>query len=262
MAVFTWSLRNYLRNEEEKQQHIILSQHPFKVERLKQLHTVINTLSLLHQHIRKTQQNFGIVDCLSCLHVISADVLPWADLILGKGKWTGEIDGGVPSQTDNTWFCLQGVGLAHSSPAPQMRRRLCWGGEPFLHSMQIQGHIQRWSQDDWANVAPSTLHHMIHASATPGRNPPRHGGHLFNTGASCISLHSNKHTHSHTLECALRDAHMPQCTCRYTSVNEMLSLVNVVMHWKNVCTTAPFCYGLLFLSLIIFFSYLSLDHFH
>lgn len=158
-----------------------------------------------------------MLDCLSCLHVVSADVLHYADLILGKGKWTGEIDGGVPSQTDNTWFCLQGAGLAHS-PAPQMRRRLCWGGEPFLHSMQIQGHIQRWSQDDWANVAPSTPHHMIHASDAPGKNPNRHAGHLFNTGASCISMHSNQHTHAwaHT---------QPKCahTHRYTSVNEMLS---------------------------------------
>lgn len=63
---------------------------------------MINTLSLLLSHIRQTWQNFGILDCLSCLHVVSADVLPCADLILGKGKWTGEIDGGVPSQTDNT----------------------------------------------------------------------------------------------------------------------------------------------------------------
>lgn len=64
---------------------------------------------------RETWQHFGMLDCLSCPYVVSADVLPWADLILGKGKWTGEIDGGVPSQTDNAWFCLQGVGLAHSS---------------------------------------------------------------------------------------------------------------------------------------------------
>lgn len=106
-----------------------------------------------------------------------------------------------------------------------MRRRLCWGGEPFLHSMQIQGHIQRWSQDDWANVAPSTLHHMIHASATPGRNPHRHGGHLFNTGASCISTHSNKRAHADvpTRLNARSDTHMAECTHRYTSVNEMLS---------------------------------------
>lgn len=88
---------------------------------------------------RETWQHFGMLDCLSCPYVVSADVLPWADLILGKGKWTGEIDGGVPSQTDNAWFCLQGVGLAHSSPAPQMRGWLCWGGEPFLLSMQIPG---------------------------------------------------------------------------------------------------------------------------
>lgn len=135
--------------------------------------------------------NFDILNCLSCLHVVSADVLHYADLILGKGKRTGEIDGGVPSQTDNTWFCLQGAGLAHSSPAPQMRWRRWWGGEPFLHSMQIQGHIQRWSQDDWANVAPSALHHMIHASATPGKKT--------HTGMGVICLTQVHHVSVRTL---------------------------------------------------------------
>lgn len=68
------------------------------VAKLSQWHTV----SVLFPRIRQTWQNFGTLDILSCLHVVSADVLPCTDLILGKGKWTGEIDGGVPSQTDNT----------------------------------------------------------------------------------------------------------------------------------------------------------------
>lgn len=62
----------------------------------------MNALSPLSPHIRQTWQNSDILDRLSCLHVVSADVLHYADLILGKGKWAGEIDGGVPSQTDNT----------------------------------------------------------------------------------------------------------------------------------------------------------------
>lgn len=221
---------------------------------------MINTLVLLPQHIRQTWKNSGILDCLSCRHVVSTDVLPCADLMLGKGKWTGEIDGDVPSQTDNTWFCLQGVGLAHSSPAPRMRRRLYWGGEPFLHSMQIWGHIQRWSQDDRVNVAPSTLHHMIHASDTPGRNPHRHGGHLFNTGASCISTHSNTHAHTHSYPHAWTDTHMRECTHkqRYASVNEILSS-HMVFMLENVCSAASFCYDLLFLSLFYLFRFWSLD---
>lgn len=156
----------------QKQQRCISRQRSLMVEKQNQFPEVINTLSPLLPHIRQTWQNFDTVDCLSRVHVVGTDVRHYADLILGKVKWTGEIDGGVPSQTDNTWFCLQGAGPAHSSPAPRTRWRLRWGGEPFLHSMQIQGHIQRWSQDDWASVAPSTPHHMIHASATPGKKNP------------------------------------------------------------------------------------------
>lgn len=48
---------------------------------------------------------------------------------------------------------------------------------------------------------PSTLHHMIHASGTPGRNPHRHGGHLFNTGASCISTHTRLKARPETHTC-------------------------------------------------------------
>lgn len=67
-----------------------------------QLLVVINTSSLFLLHNRQAWQNFGTLDCLSCLPVIGADVLPGSDLILGKGKQTAEMDGAVPSQTDNT----------------------------------------------------------------------------------------------------------------------------------------------------------------
>lgn len=67
-----------------------------------QLLVAINTSSLFLLHNRQAWQNFGTLDCLSCLPVIGADVLPCADLILCKGKPTAEIDGAVPSQTDNT----------------------------------------------------------------------------------------------------------------------------------------------------------------
>ena len=86
------------------------------------------------------------------------------------GVWTGEIDGGLPSQTDNTWFCLQGVSLACSSTGPQTHSRLDLG-EPYLHLMQVQEQIQRWSQDTCANIALSTSHLMIPASAAPGTKP-------------------------------------------------------------------------------------------
>lgn len=67
-----------------------------------QLLVAINTSSPLLLHNRQAWQNFGTLHCLSCLPVIGADVLPRADLMLGKGKPTAEIDGAVPSQRDNT----------------------------------------------------------------------------------------------------------------------------------------------------------------
>lgn len=145
----------------------------------------------------------------------------------GKKEWTEEIDGSIPSLTDNTWFCLKGAGLAHSSPlCLKCVERLCWGGEAFLHSMQIQGHIQRRSQDDWANVAPSAPHHTIRASTTPGKNSHRHGGHLFSTGASCIPY---LHTHAHTFsKYESRDTCLKIYTHRHinthTGVNDILSI--------------------------------------
>lgn len=152
------------------------------------LYVVINTVSFVHSHIRRTWQHFGIPDCLSCPHVGGADVSPCTDLILGKAEWTAEIDGGVPHQTDNTWFCLQGICTNTLLPCSSDASGGCSrGGEPFLHSMQIQRHVHRQSQDNRASVASSSLHLMIHVSATPGKKPRRHGGHLFNTGASCIA---------------------------------------------------------------------------
>lgn len=84
-------------DEATEQLHVLLS-----LDGPNQLLVVINTSSLFLLHNRQAWQNFGTLDCLSCLAVIGADVLPCADLILGKGKQTAEIDGAVPSQTDNT----------------------------------------------------------------------------------------------------------------------------------------------------------------
>lgn len=88
---------NEMTNEVTEQLHLVLSQAGPN-----QLLVAINTSSLFLLHNRQAWQNFGRLDCLSCLPVISADVLPCADLIPGKGKPTAEIDGAVPSQTDNT----------------------------------------------------------------------------------------------------------------------------------------------------------------
>lgn len=88
---------NEMTNEATEQLHLVLSQAGRN-----QLLVAINTSSLFLLHNRQAWQNFGTLDCLSCLPVISADVLACADLILGKEKLTAEIDGAVPSQTDNT----------------------------------------------------------------------------------------------------------------------------------------------------------------
>lgn len=88
---------NGMTNKVTEQLHFLLSQAG-----LNQLLVAINTSSLFLLHNRQAWQNFGTLDCLSCLPVIGADVLACADLILGKGKPTAEIDGAVPSQTDNT----------------------------------------------------------------------------------------------------------------------------------------------------------------
>lgn len=179
------------------------------VERLNQLHIVINTLSLPSPLIEQTWQHFGTLYCLSCLHVISADVLPCADLILGKGEWTGEIDGGVPSQTDNTWFCLQGVGLAHSSPlhlrcvggcAEEVNRSFtqCKFGATFRGD-------PRTIEPTWPRALGTTWSmHQPHL----GEIHTGMGGHLFNTGASCISMHS-EHTR---LKARPETQRMPDCT--------------------------------------------------
>lgn len=53
-------------------------------------------------HTPDKHGNILTVNSLSCVHIVGTDVLHYADLILGKAKWTGEIDGGVLSQTDNT----------------------------------------------------------------------------------------------------------------------------------------------------------------
>lgn len=88
---------NEMMNEVTEQLHLVLSRAGPN-----QLLVAINTSSLFLLHNRQAWQNFGTLDCLSCLPVIGADVLPCADLILGKGKPAAEIDGAVPRQTDNT----------------------------------------------------------------------------------------------------------------------------------------------------------------
>lgn len=59
---------------------------------------------------------------------------------------------------------------------------------------------------------------MIYASAAPGTNPHRHGGHLYNTGAACVSP---------TRMLALEQRHTMQ---RHTSINEILSAHMVECH--------------------------------
>lgn len=187
-------------------------------------------------HTSGTWRSFGTLGCLSCLHVVGADVLPCADLILGKGKWTGEIDGVVLRQTDNTWFCLQGVALAHSSPATRASKAA----------------PRRWTVPSLnANSGP-------HSETIPGRLSrcgPRalcttwsmHQAHLGEThtgvGVICLTQvhHVSQHTltRTHTPESRLGVSHTHGRTCSrsYTRVNEMLS-VHLVLQYIRYSSAA------------------------
>lgn len=72
-------------------------------------------------------------------------------------------------------------------------------------------------------MAPSAPHHMIHASAAPGTNPHRHGGHLYNTGAACLSP-------THTLALEQRHTKQRHTKQRHTGGNEILSTHMVECH--------------------------------
>lgn len=171
----------------------------------------------------------------------SAAVLAKAGLIVGRKESGGEIDGGVPIQTDNTWFHLQGVGLEHFLRAPLT---LCRGGEPFLHSVQLRATFRG---------DPRTVVVMWpRALCTTWSMHQRHLGEIH-TGMGVICL---THVH-HVSQCAQSTngwtaAQRDRCTAentlkhRCTSVNEMRS-AHTVAHNSEIGLLAvvPLICGLL-----------------
>lgn len=179
--------RNELTNEVTEQLHLVLSQAGPN-----QLLVAINTSSLFSF----TQQaSVATILARSTAYLVrpSSAQMYYPALIWfwAKGSRQQRLMVLFPFRQITPDSACRGVGLAHTSSATAdaaaFRRE---EAKPFLHLMQIEGHIERWSQDGRADVAPSAPHHMIHASAAPGTNPHMHG-------VICVCV-SPTHTHSDT----------------------------------------------------------------